>query len=102
MDSITDETTLKAAISSGEERLVLFYAEWCPFCVAFLPVYEKLAAGPKRLKFLVDEFGALEEEYSIEVVPTVLFFKDGRLAARLDGILGKGLDARMLAGFLRR
>jgi thioredoxin-like negative regulator of GroEL len=51
---------------------------------------------------LVDDWGPLVEEYAIRVVPTVLFFRDGRLLSRLDGELGRGLDAQRLRGFLDR
>jgi hypothetical protein len=33
-------------------------------------------------------------KYSVEVVPTVLLFKNGKVSKRLDGVLGKGLTER--------
>jgi thioredoxin 1 len=27
-------------LSSGERALVMFYADWCPFCQIFKPVFE--------------------------------------------------------------
>jgi len=99
---INDGKALKEAVASGGERLALFYASSCPFCDAFLPAYERRVPGPMALRVLVDDWGGLVEEYSIEVVPTVVFFKGGRVAARLDGVLGKGLSEEMLDDFMRR
>lgn len=78
--------------------LVLFYSDWCPFCRSFMPAFEN-AAGESLLKVSTDDLPELEELFGIEVVPTVLCFKSGKLHARLDGQLGRGITPPQLEGF---
>lgn len=101
MKNIVTKADFDAEISAGGERLLLFYSGWCPFCTDFMPAFEKTAgAGPAALaKVCVDDLPALEDSFAVEVVPTVLFFKGGKLTKRLDGILGRGLTAEKLRAF---
>lgn len=75
--------------------LVLFYADWCPFCIAFKPTFEDFAKNEKV------DFGEanishyedpLWEQFKIRVVPSVLVFKDGEPLKRKDGVLLRGLE----------
>lgn len=95
---------LEEAIRSRDRLMVLFYASWCPFSQAFLPIYrERAAAGePCYARILVDEGDALIEKYSIEVYPTVLYFEKGKVVHRLDGIFHRGLSKAQLEDFARR
>ena len=73
---------------------VLFAAEWCPFCRRFIPIFNSVLAekgisgGSADLSDLENP---LWEEFGIEVVPTVMIFKEGELVYRKDGVLGRGL-----------
>ncbi len=73
---------------------VAFVADWCPFCRAFLAPFSELrGAGPFEIAFgdVTDEESPLWDDFRIEVVPTVLGFRDGRPEYRRDGIHGVGL-----------
>ena len=73
---------------------VLFAAEWCPFCRRFSPIFESTLAKegmPTALVDLSDLGNPLWETFDIQVVPTVMVFKDGELIHRMDGVLGQGL-----------
>ena len=72
---------------------VLFAAEWCPFCGRFSPIFESALSEklPGALADLSDLENPLWEQFGIDVVPTVMLFKDGELVYRKDGILGRGL-----------
>ncbi len=61
-----------------------------------------LAAVRFAAVYLDDEENPLWEEYAVEVVPTLGLFRDGKLVERLDGILGYGIDQRMVEEFVRR
>ena len=100
---IKDGRALSGAIA-GRACFVLFHSAWCPFCLAFAPAYDRLAADGDGvfLKVSTDDAPGAEEEYAVEVVPTVLYFRGGRVAARLDGELGRGLDAKQLRAFADR
>ena len=104
MIEVTDERELFGSLS-GEEAFVLFYASWCPFCQRFLPVFENLAEKNTNLKFIqakIDDYSnPMWENYNIDVVPTVLYFQNGRPAARLDGVLGAGLTEKALKIFIQ-
>jgi thioredoxin 1 len=78
--------------------LVLFYASWCPYSRMFLPVFEKMAKGKEGTfcRVLADEMDGCEEKYSIDVFPTVIYFENGKVANRLDGTHGQGLDESQL------
>lgn len=101
MNDIATKAAFEQEVTGGGNKLVLFHSPYCPFCAAFLPVFEKLAkAGPASFaKVSTDALPDLEDAFSIEVVPTVLFFKAGKLAARLDGVLGRGLGEEALLAF---
>ena len=47
-----------------------------------------------------DDQETIAHQYSVEVYPTVLFFEDGVVSKRLDGVLGVGLDEKQLSEFI--
>ena len=75
---------------------VVFTADWCPFCRSFLPEFSSLA-GPgfdvARVD-LTDLSNPLWEQFEVEVVPTVIVFREGRITLRVDGVAGVGLGPR--------
>lgn len=82
---------------------VLFAAEWCPFCRRFSPIYESALAVkgmPTVLADLSDLGNPLWEAFDIQVVPTVMVFKDGELIHRMDGVLGQGLPDNAMSQVL--
>ncbi len=95
---------LEEALRSRDRLMVLFYAAWCPFSRAFLPIYRKQAAAgePCYVRVLVDGGDVLTEKYSIEIYPTVLYFEKGKVVNRLDGIYHRGLSKGELEDFARR
>lgn len=70
-----------------------FLADWCPFCRAFRPKLEALATAGHAVALadLTDEENPLWERFGVEVVPTVIVFRDGATVFRRDGRLGRGL-----------
>lgn len=108
-DSLDEEKTetkwrddLKDILQSKDRIFVLFYASWCPFSQRFLPVFEKFAQGKtrSRARVVTDDKAKLCEEYSVEVVPTVLVFEKGKIIRRLDGVQGIGLSEKQLMNFV--
>ena len=100
---IKTKEALTRELGPGGSKFILFYSAWCPFCVMFAPAFEKLAAGSAGTfcRVSTDSLPEAEDLFSIDVVPTVLFFRDGKLDRRLDGKLGLGLTAENLAEFIR-
>jgi thioredoxin 1 len=70
--------------------MVDFYATWCGPCRMLAPRVDELAGRlGGRIKFVkvnVDEAPALAQRFQIEGIPTLLFFKNGRLVDRLVGL----------------
>jgi len=85
-------------LKSKETTFVLFYASWCPFSRAFLPVFEEYAKrNPHQcMSVVVDDKPDFCDKYSIEYYPTVLLFKKGKLEKRLDAAPGEGLTRKQL------
>ncbi|MBE0556162.1 MAG: thioredoxin family protein [Proteobacteria bacterium] len=98
---VDDVQGLSDTLKAQERVIALFHASWCPFCVDFLPIFER-CAEEKGLGFLVveDDQETIGDRYSVEVVPTVLFFEKGKVAKRLDGVLGVGLNEEKLTDFI--
>jgi thiol-disulfide isomerase/thioredoxin len=94
---------LEDTLRSKDTVFVLFYASWCPFSRRFLPTFEKFAQDRTRtcLSVVVDDKASLCEKYSVEVYPTVLVFEKGKVARRLDGVLGVGLSEEQLMGLVK-
>jgi thiol-disulfide isomerase/thioredoxin len=103
MSRLCNPQQLREAVQSGAGVFVLFYADWCPFSKAFLPIYEKHAGGREAefLRVLLDGNEDLFEEHGIAVYPTVLFFEGGRVSRRLDGKHLSGLKEKQLAELVK-
>ena len=73
--------------------LVDFWAPWCGPCLAMAPVIEELAkeyeGRVKVAKVNVDESPVIAGKYGIKGIPTVLFFKNGKLVDTLTGLMPK-------------
>jgi len=99
-----NEKELIESLKGGPRVFALFYASWCPFCRAFLPIFEQHAQRNVGDKFLLvkidDETNPLWEKYEVDVVPTVILFQGEKVSRRLDGTLGVGLNERQLERFL--
>jgi thioredoxin 1 len=99
---VKNDRDLREILKTKNCIIALFYASWCPFCVEFLPVFKKHAEKDGRHFVMVqDDREAIVDQYSVKVYPTVLFFENGVLSKRLDGILGVGLDERQLENFVQ-
>jgi thiol-disulfide isomerase/thioredoxin len=102
LSKLCSRRDLREIIKSGDGAFVLFYAAWCPFSQAFLPVYEKHVKGREKdfVRIAIEGNEDLFEENMIEVYPTVLFFKNGAVAKRLDGKYLAGLREKQFAEFI--
>lgn len=74
-----------------KEPLVLvdFFATWCGPCKMLAPELEKLAERFEGkltvIKVDVDESGDLAMKFGIMSVPTMILFKDGKIAKQFMG-----------------
>ena len=88
-------------LRATDRVIALFHASWCPFCIMFLPIFEKHAEGEGRHFVSVqDDQETIADQYSVKVYPTVLFFENGVVSKRLDGVSGVGLNEKQLTEFI--
>lgn len=79
--------------------VVAFLADWCPFCQRFPGEFSAWEGDPK-LELAVGDVTSGEsrlwDEFDIEVVPTLIVFRDGEPVFRVDGEVGVGLPVGAL------
>ena len=84
----TDENAAQE-IESGRPVVVDFWAEWCGPCKAVAPIVDQLAAEYEGRvligKYDVDEGTDLAVDFGVRNIPTILFFKDGKMVDRQVG-----------------
>lgn len=95
---ITQSDFSNEVTSASGAVVVDFYATWCGPCKILAPMMEAQAGlfigKIKFLKVNVDESPDLAKTYEIQAIPTVLFFKEGKLVDRVVGLLGE-IDLKM-------
>ena len=73
--------------------LVDFAAGWCPPCKMLSPIIAQVsgevAGRAKVLSLDVDEARNTAAKFNVMNVPTMIFFKDGKEAARIIGLVPK-------------
>lgn len=75
-----------------ENRYVLvdFWATWCAPCRMVAPVIEKIADNYSEkvvvAKVDVDDQEELAIRYGIQTIPTIIFYKEGKIASKEIGV----------------
>ena len=89
--SVSDASFEKDVLKSSEPVLVDFFAEWCGPCKAMAPALEQVAADMKGkvkvAKLDVDQNPEVTQKYTIQAMPTLMIFKDGKKVAERVGAL---------------
>ena len=91
--TLTSENFEQEVLNSSVPVLVDFWATWCGPCRMLGPVIEEIAnesgGAYKVSKVNVDEQPYLANQYRIDIIPTVMVFKAGQLAASSVGVQPK-------------
>jgi thioredoxin 1 len=99
------DATLDAVIKGSDICVVDFWAEWCGPCKMMSPIIEELAGQHKEVLFCkvdVDKNIATAQKFEVMSIPTLIFFKNGKMVDTLIGAVPKTLVEQKLAKYLER
>ena len=86
-----NEENFNELISSGEV-LVDFFATWCGPCQMLAPILEDLSKENEDFEIVkidIDQAFDLAIKHKVDLVPTMIIFKNGNEMNRMTGVLDK-------------
>lgn len=97
--AVTDETFETEVEKANGLTVVDFWATWCAPCRMIAPILDQLASEysgkVKVAKLDVDQNVRTATRFNVRSIPTLLFFKNGKLVDQVVGAVPKpALDAK--------
>jgi len=91
--NITDDSFESEVLQSDKLVLVDFWATWCGPCKMIAPILEEIANEMsdkvKITKMDVDVNKVVAGKFNIMSIPSLLFFKDGKMVDQVVGAVPK-------------
>lgn len=101
---ITDKDFKSSVLESGQPALIDFWAPWCGPCRSLSPIIDEVSEEYKGkaliAKVNVDDNPETASSYGIRSIPTLVFFKEGKEAARKVGSVSKSVIKEQLDGLI--
>ncbi len=75
-----------------ERTLIDFYADWCGPCRMISPILEEMSnerTNVSIVKVDVDKYPEIAKEYGVMSIPTLIYFKEGKLIKQNVGYMEK-------------
>ena len=89
---VTDASFQAEVIESETPVLVDFWAPWCGPCRVVAPVLEEIALERDDLRIVklnVDDNQQTAAQYQVLAIPTMILFRNGQEAKRIQGAMPK-------------
>lgn len=91
---ITDANFQEVVLNAGQPAVIDFWAQWCGPCRMLTPVVKELSQEYEGRvivgKVDVDSNPEISSRFGIRNIPTLLFFKDGKVVDKQVGVVPKG------------
>lgn len=91
--TLSDASFDQKVVNAEGPVLVDFWAEWCGPCKMIAPILSEIASEYASKitigKLNIDQNSATPPKFGIRGIPTLLLFKDGKVAATKVGALSK-------------
>lgn len=91
--AVNDSNFEEVVLNSEQPAMVDFWAEWCGPCKMMLPIVEEVSAefeGKLTVaKVDVDSSQGTAAKFGIRNIPTILFFKGGKVVDKQVGAVPK-------------
>lgn len=93
MEHVLPEEFDSKVLGNDKKTLVLFYADWCPYCANFKPTFEEINSEKiqKKAALVNEDENPLWDRFDIQAIPTMIAFQNGTILARRDAKKGIGL-----------
>ena len=92
MEIINDVEFGAKVLESQKPVLVDFFATWCGPCKMIAPIVDELCRSRSDIKVCkinVDEQFELAVRYQVSSIPTLMFFRGGKVVRRVVGLRSK-------------
>lgn len=90
---ITDSNFESLVLKADKPVMLDFWAPWCAPCRTISPVVDEMHAEYEGKAYIgkvnVDESSDIPANYAIRNIPSILFFKDGKMIEKIVGVVPK-------------